>query len=429
MSSQRGKLSVGIVNRVFHRTLLLLITCSLILFTQLGVYSGIANAAIPESIEDTLSDSREGASSKHTIIIDQTAGTSFDAGEIIIITFPIQFTVPSFDSSDVLLDDGTARTILNSCSAGANNVSIGISGQVVTITACTGFVSETAGNPISIVLGTGTTLATNPSNSGIYYMDVTGTYGDDQRGIALAITEGVTLSFTIPSPTGNVRFTGDAFPNAIITILDGGSVAGTGTANSVSFFDKTITGLIPGVHTFGIYGQTLSGSKTLTVSFNVNVISGVTVTINGILLPPIVTVPSKEKRPKKLIQSGVARHSSTVTTFTTGSSSLNHQATTTSGGAWSITVPQVLHLGAHNLTALVNDGNGNQSVLSGAKAFEILLSADLNVDNGVGLTDFSMLMFNYGLSDPPNLAADINDNGGVVDLVDFSIMMFYWTGG
>jgi hypothetical protein len=47
----------------------------------------------------------------------------------------------------------------------------------------------------------------------------------------------------------------------------------------------------------------------------------------------------------------------------------------------------------------------------------------------VSLTDFSMLMFNYGLSNPPNAAADINDNGGQVDLVDFSVMMFYWTGG
>lgn len=386
-------------------------------------------AAKPDRVQDLLSDARAGVASKHTVTIDQTGSTAWEDGESVTITFPSGFSIPSISASDISVDDGTARTVLGSCSVGADNISLGVSGQTITLTACSGFVAEASGATITIFIGIGATQITNPSTSGIYIVETAGTYGDSPQGAAVAVTTGVNLSLTIPSPTGNVRFTGDAFPSAIITILDGGSVAGTGTANSVSYFDKTITGLIPGVHTFGIYGQSLSGTKTLTVSFNVNVISGNTVTINGILLPPILSVPSKQKRPIKLVQSGLARHSSTVNTFTTGSSSLNHQTTTNSSGSWSITVPQVLHLGDHNLTAKVNDGNGNQSVLSGAKAFEILLSADLNVDNGVGLTDFSMLMFNYGLSDPPNLAADINDNGGVVDLVDFSIMMFYWTGG
>ena len=50
--------------------------------------------------------------------------------------------------------------------------------------------------------------------------------------------------------------------------------------------------------------------------------------------------------------------------------------------------------------------------------------ADLNQDERVNLTDFSILLFNWGTDNP---CADQNQNGNV-DLIDFSIMMYYWTG-
>lgn len=400
------------------------------LFVCLSVfYPSITQAAKPDRVEDLLIDARASVASKHTVTIDQTSGTAFQTGETIILTFPAQFSIPSLATSDISFNDGSARTLLTSCSAGINNISMVVTGQVITFTACASFVAESAGNTITIVLGTGSTQITNPSVSSIYVVETAGSYGDSAQGAAVAITTGVNLSLTIPSPTGNVRFTGDAFPNAIITILDGGAVAGTGVANAFSFFDKTITGLVPGVHTFGIYGQSLDGRQTLMISFNINVISGMTITVNGILLPPILTVPNQEKRPKTFVQTGLARHNSTVNTFTAGPTNTNQSAATNANGEWTINVPLVLHLGAHTVSGLVNDGFGNQSVLTNASNFEILLSADLNIDNLVSLTDFSMLMFNYGLSSPPNQAADINDNGGQVDLVDFSVMMFYWTGG
>lgn len=423
-----GRLITANIRQMFARATILL---SLVAIISVVVFSNSLHsvrAAWPDAASDTLSDSRESVASKHSIVIDQTAGTSFDTAETIIITFPAQFTVPNFATGDVSFNDGSVRTILSSCSVGINNVSIGTSGQIVTFTACSGFTSETAGNAITIVLGTGSTQVTNPSSSGIYYMDTAGTYGDDQRGIALAITEGVTLTLTVPSPNGNVRFTGDAFPNAFVTILDGGAVAGTTTANATSFFDKTITGLSPVVHTFSIFAQDGGGRKTITLSFNVNVIAGSTVTVSGILLPPIITIPTQEKRPVPFPESGLARHNSTVNTFVGGKSTTNDSAGTNSAGAWSLNVSIVLHLGAHTVSGLVNDGFGNQSILTTPQNFEILLSADLSIDNLVNLTDFSILMFNYNTSNPPNAAADINDNGPV-DLVDFSVMMFYWTGG
>ena len=54
--------------------------------------------------------------------------------------------------------------------------------------------------------------------------------------------------------------------------------------------------------------------------------------------------------------------------------------------------------------------------------------ADLNVDGIVNIIDFSILLFNWGrsgggLSPTPDINYD-----GIVDLTDFSIMIFYWTG-
>lgn len=386
-------------------------------------------AANPDSVRDVLSDSRKSTVSEHTITVDMTAGTSFATGESFIITFSAGFTVPAFAPGDVSLDDGTARTILASCAAGANNVSLGVSGQVVTFTACVGFSASAAGAVVTIRLGTGSTKVTNPSTAGIKAVTLSGSYGDDPRTVSVAIIESVTVSLTIPAPNGDVRFTGDAFPNALVTILDGGSVVGTTNANSTSFFDKTIQALSPGTHTFSIFGQALDGRKTLTISFNINVISGSTITVSGILLPPIISVPAQEKRPAPFPQSGLARHNSTVTTFTNSHNQISHQVGTNGAGEWNLSLTDILHLGGHNASALVNDGSGNQSVLSASQAFEILLSADLSLDNLVNLTDFSILMFSYGLVTPPNKAADINDSGSAPDLVDFSVMMFYWTGG
>jgi len=240
------------------------------------------------------------------------------------------------------------------------------------------------------------------------------------------ITTNVDVSFTLGgSSTGNIRLIGDAFPNAFVTILKDNAVIDTSTASSTSVFDRTITGLTPGIVTFSLFAQDNEGHKTITISFSVNVIGGSTVTVSGLLLSPIVIIPDSIKRPEKLNERGLAKQNSTITTFT-HSDPIVKQTSTNSSGQWAIIISDILHLGTHQVTALVQDSGGAQSQVTTAKEFIVKLSADLNVDNFVNLTDFSILMFNYGTSNPPNKAADINDNGPV-DLVDFSIMMFYWT--
>lgn len=243
------------------------------------------------------------------------------------------------------------------------------------------------------------------------------------------VSSSVTASATIPYPTGDLRLTGYAPPNALVTFLRQGAVAGTGVASTSGYFDKTITGLNPGVQTFGFYATDSSGRTTVTLSFDTNTISGATITLGDFLLPPTISVDkSTLKRPDREASSGSAKPDSNVTAFF-NSDPTSMQVRTDGSGNWQAKLDQVLHLGSHSTNALIQDGNGNQSLVSQTLPFTVVISADLNLDNKTNLTDFSILMFNYARADYPNKAADINDSSGPPDLVDFSVMMFYWTGG
>ena len=52
---------------------------------------------------------------------------------------------------------------------------------------------------------------------------------------------------------------------------------------------------------------------------------------------------------------------------------------------------------------------------------------DINKDGSINLVDFSILMFYWHDTPPANPCADINKDG-TVDLRDFSIMLYWWTG-
>jgi hypothetical protein len=236
------------------------------------------------------------------------------------------------------------------------------------------------------------------------------------------------VTANLTGPTGNLRLIGYASPNALITFLHEGSVMGTVVASAESLFDKTFTGFLPGVQNFSLYGSDATGRTTLTLGFDTNIISGSTITLSGFLLPPTLIVAKPTlKRPDAQVSSGLARQDATVTAFF-NSDPISKQVPTNTDGKWEARVSEIFHLGTHSASALVQDKNGSQSILSQSLPFNVILSADLNIDDFVNLIDFSILMFNYGTAQPKNKAADINDNGPV-DLIDFSVMMFHWTGG
>ena len=240
------------------------------------------------------------------------------------------------------------------------------------------------------------------------------------------ITSSVSLSVVIPAHTGNLDLSGRASPGAVVSFMQKGAVIGTTVADASAAFDKLFTGLDPNTQTFDIYASDNTGLITNTSTFTATVISDSTVTLSGFLLPPTVTSQQLTiKRPAFQSLNGTTIPGATVTVFLDGSA-LPASTQSDAAGSWKITVSKILHLGAHTAVALVQDGQGNQSLVGAGSLFNVVQSADLNMDNAVDLTDFSILLYNYGQTNPPNPAADINDDG-IVDLIDFSIMLYNWT--
>ena len=112
--------------------------------------------------------------------------------------------------------------------------------------------------------------------------------------------------------------------------------------------------------------------------------------------------------------------------------------TSSSDGTWSIALSTAqLRVAEHTLRARSVSGNPpltTQSSFSSALQLfvgvdgKVTRPSDLNRDGKINLVDFSILIFwwgtNAGNSDP---SADINGNGKV-GIEDFSILLFNWTG-
>jgi len=256
--------------------------------------------------------------------------------------------------------------------------------------------------------------------------------GDGRLGLlkASADISSITTSANVGPLVGDLRIIGYVSPGALVYFLESGAVIGSQIANGSSSFDKTLSGLEEGIHVISIYATDNGSRNTLTITFGINVIANSTTIVSGIILPPTVALTSNQvKRPASLTAQGKAKDNASVQIYISGSGdnqSLN--VSTNATGDWSSNVNPKLHLGNKQIISQALDGFGGISEFSSAQNYNVLLSADLNVDNLVNLTDFSVLMYNYGTGSPPNVVADINDNGPV-DLVDFSVMMYYWTGG
>jgi hypothetical protein len=118
--------------------------------------------------------------------------------------------------------------------------------------------------------------------------------------------------------------------------------------------------------------------------------------------------------------------SATLKTFTTASDS---------NGAWSVNIPtDGFSIGTWKVRAKAKqESSGISTNYSNYTFYGVgqpvtQRTADLNRDGKVNLVDFSILLYWWntdgGNSNPP---ADINADGRV-SLTDFSIMLFQWTG-
>lgn len=263
----------------------------------------------------------------------------------------------------------------------------------------------------------------------------TGSDSGSQAGGGFESTDG-----QYPSGDAEVIIRGYAFPNSTVYALVDGAAVESKRANSSGEYSITLSEIARGVYTFGAYAIDANGTKSTTFSTSFTVTGGKTSNLSNVnIMPSIKVEPDPVNIGQTLTISGYSIPNATITLQNQkdGANQSLKTFTTTSGsnGAWSLTVDTGgFSAGTYKVHAKADNGAGLTTNYSDYTYYgvgqnaNVPLSADLNRDGSINLTDFSILLFWWnsdgGASDPP---ADINRDGNV-SLTDFSIMLFQWTG-
>lgn len=311
-----------------------------------------------------------------------------------------------------------------------------VSGQNVKITG----ISVLPGHTITIK---GIT-ADNPVND--FWLRVVITVTEDEAGniiknvgtVYMTKTSGqIAVTATISPPYASVRISGYSAPGTFITITENGTVIGTDTAGIAGLFSKYLTGISPGNHTFTIFG--VDSSNRTTSLLDVSAITPIyqETSISNLLLSPTIELSTTSiNQGDLLVTNGSSIINGNLSIFTEPHLR-TYYATASATGIWSYTIDNTDEYipGDYHIYSLVQNDIGSQSLFSNALQFSVISNqnggseplcdlsrGDLNCDDLINLIDFSILMYYWGST---NQGADINIDDSV-NLIDFSIMMYYW---
>jgi hypothetical protein len=219
-------------------------------------------------------------------------------------------------------------------------------------------------------------------------------------------------------------------------LLDGKEV-GTVRADSVGRFDFA-SNASPGTVSIGFWTTDSAGTRSITYTTTFDVTQGAITNVNGVLVPPTIRINDTTVNPGDIVTFSGQTIPNAQIEVKIDANGQTLRATSDGSGNWSTTLnTQGLSNAAHTARARFSIGSGNlssQSTYSTTLQFFVGVEgaparpSDLNRDGSVNLIDFSILIFWWGSaggnSDP---AADISGNGRV-SLEDFSILLFNWTG-
>jgi hypothetical protein len=261
--------------------------------------------------------------------------------------------------------------------------------------------------------------------------------------LALNSTDQVTVTATVPSatppeqPQTAITLKGIAYPSSTVTILKNGVIAAQVPADPQARFDVTVGSLLAGSYTMGVYGTDAAGLDGPTSNFTVTLTTGTTVTISGIFLGPTITADKTAIKPGETITLlGTTSPSSAVHVYVSSTVEKQFDTQSTGAGAWSRKIlASDLNAGTHTARSKAVEPGGDISAFSDTVTFTVAsttptgptyIRADINQDGKVDLIDFSILLYYWNQRNPTNPRADINQDS-TVNIIDFSIMLFYWT--
>lgn len=289
--------------------------------------------------------------------------------------------------------------------------------------------------------------AYNPSEPDLFDVWIYVTHDSDGLNIRNQIhtiatpTDGsIVVSAAIDADVGSLQISGKTSPGMFVSFNEGGTVIGTANADANGFFSQIFPGINPVNHIIAITGSDIDNRTVPPTIIEVFTKSHQITKVSDIILPPSIELDKTQISkgdPIHIFGRSVPNYKVKIMTEPPVNS---FEVFADDDGNYSYDFTDTIDLeyGDHKVYSLCQDQLGTQSLFSLTQFFRVVNSVtppggettcditrgDLNCDSTVDLTDFSILLYYWGMNDA---TADINGDGNV-NLVDFSIMMFYWQG-
>ncbi len=244
---------------------------------------------------------------------------------------------------------------------------------------------------------------------------------------------------------------GRAYPAAAITIFKDGTTAATLQADQYGNFSTELE-VASGIYTFSLYAIDSANRRSLTTSFTVNIAGQQTTTVSDIVIAPTIGADKAQVKFGNDIKFfGSSYPASVINVIINSDTQMIDKVSSDKFGLWLYTLnSNVLEMGDHSTKSQTVTPDSIISPFSESLAFAVgnidILSGkliggaprptapaacnkngDINNDGKVNIVDFSIMLFFWNQRNPQNPCADINKDG-VMNIFDFSIMLFWWTG-
>ncbi len=257
--------------------------------------------------------------------------------------------------------------------------------------------------------------------------------------VSIGATVGVlpTIDPSIIIGTGiyqsGVKFSGFAYPNAIVTVIKKDGDIITVKADT----DAKFSIFIPenNWQLFTLFATDINGSKSTLLNFPTILYSGIITDISGIRFAPTINTDKiSVKQGDFLTIEGSSIPNTVVEVVFDGEGGRSFSLYSNSFGIYKATLPMSLSKGDYLITSkYVGDTRTSKAIKITIGDASILrtdittnIPGDCNFDQRVTLVDFSVLAFWYNKKNPPKCVDTNGDN--IINLVDFSILAFYWNG-
>jgi hypothetical protein len=257
--------------------------------------------------------------------------------------------------------------------------------------------------------------------------------------VSARVGEDVVVTSTIGSlalPQTAVRFSGQAYPNAQVTLLKQGEKTAVVKANAAGDFNIMLAEQYNSNILYSLFAEDVSGNRSILINYPIAVQVGFLTYLSGIrFAPTIVTDKAEVKKGGYLTVSGYALPKKDMEVSVEGKENRVFTLISSIDGSYKIVLPlldmpngdygvRIKYIDDSRISKLVDFSIGESDIFNTDTLLNI--PGDCNADRVINLVDFSVLAFWYGKNNPPACVDTSKDNK--IDLVDFSIVAFWWTG-